>query len=69
MQIIENWKSAWRWISVWALFTLSCLPIVWASLPPDLKTEVPDGWAKWIMMLVALGGLAGRFVDQKGKEQ
>ncbi len=68
LKLIENWKSAYRWISVWALATLSALPIVWANLPDDLKAEVPQGWAKWIMMLVAFGGLAGRFVDQKGKE-
>jgi hypothetical protein len=68
LTLIDNWRNAWRWISVWALVTLSSLPVVWASLPEDLKVAVPDGWAKWIMFLVAIGGLAGRFVDQKGKD-
>lgn len=67
--LIQNWREAWRWFSVQALFALSVLPVVWATLPDELKAEVPDGWAKWVMFAVAIGGLAGRLIDQKGKEQ
>jgi hypothetical protein len=68
-KLIENWRSAWRWFSVQALFVLAALPIVWTSLPEDLKDDIPQGWLKWVMMALAVGGLAGRFVDQKGKDQ
>ena len=66
-KLIENWRSAWRWFSVQALFVLAALPVVWASLPEDLKDDIPQSWLKWVMFGLAIGGLAGRFVDQKGK--
>jgi len=68
-KLIENWKSAWRWFSVQALVVLAALPVIWTTLPDDLKADVPQSWVKWIMMIVAIGGLAGRFVQQTGKDQ
>lgn len=65
MTLIENWKSAWRWFSVQALGALVLLPIVWASIPDDVKHLMPLGWGKWVFFIIAAAGLIGRFVDQK----
>ena len=66
MQMVDNWKAAWRWFSVQALAALVALPVVWASLPEDTKAMMPDGWAKWIMFAIAVGGLVGRLTNQPG---
>lgn len=65
MQLIPDWRSAWRWFSVQALALIIVLPIVWASLPPDVKSLVPSSWNVWIFIIIAFAGLVGRFVDQK----
>jgi ABC-type uncharacterized transport system permease subunit len=64
MTIIPDWRRAWRWFSVQALVVLAALPLVWSTLPADLRAYLPDGWEPYVLLVVAIGGLAGRFVDQ-----
>jgi hypothetical protein len=66
MQLIENWKQAWKLFSVQALALLAALPVVWMSLPEDIKAMVPADWMKWIMVAIAIGGLFGRMIAQPG---
>lgn len=64
LTIIPDWRDAWKWFSVHALVILAALPLVWAGLPSDLKSHLPPSLEVWALCLVALGGLAGRFIDQ-----
>jgi len=64
MHLVENWRQAWRMFSVQALALLAALPVVWMTLPEDLKAMVPQDWTKYIMVAVAIGGLVGRLVAQ-----
>lgn len=67
--LIENWKQAWRMYSVQVLVALAALPFAWAELPEDVKAMVPDHWTKWIMLLIALGGIIGRLKAQPKVEK
>lgn len=64
MNLVENWRSAWRWFSVQALAALAVLPLVWPALPADVRAWVPPEWQPWILVALAIGGIAGRLVDQ-----
>jgi protein-S-isoprenylcysteine O-methyltransferase Ste14 len=64
MTLVENWKQAWRWFSVQALAAVALLPIVWPSLPPQVTSWVPDSWKPWVIVLLAVAGIAGRLIDQ-----
>lgn len=64
MKFIANWRDAWKWFSVQALAAIIALPIVWASLPADLKEYLPSGAEPWILAAMAVAGLLGRIVDQ-----
>jgi protein-S-isoprenylcysteine O-methyltransferase Ste14 len=64
MKLIPNWRDAWRWFSVQALAAIIALPIVWASLPSDIKSFVPDSWDRWVFVAIAAAGLLGRLIDQ-----
>jgi ABC-type uncharacterized transport system permease subunit len=64
MRLVPDWREAWSWFSVQSLAILAALPIVWGMLPADLKAWVPAGWEPYILLAVALGGLAGRLIDQ-----
>ena len=68
MKLIKNARRCWRYFSVQALTILAALPLVWINLPPDVKAKVPDAWETWVFVIVALGGLAGRLIDQGGDE-
>jgi len=64
MHLVPDWRRAWTWFSIQALAILAALPIVWSMLPADLKAYLPDGWEPFVLLAVALGGLAGRLIDQ-----
>jgi len=40
------------------------LPMVWAELPDDIKTQIPANWHPWIVAVIALGGILLRVRDQ-----
>ena len=65
MQMVENWKRAYRWLSVQALAILAVLPLIWPSIPPDVQAWLPETYRPWVLVALALGGIAGRLIDQK----
>jgi hypothetical protein len=67
MNIIPNWRDAWRWFSVQALAAIVALPFVWIALPADAKAYLPDSLEPWVLAVLATGGLVGRMIDQQGK--
>lgn len=64
MKLVANWRDAWRWFSVQAMAAIVALPLVWASLPADVKGYLPDGWEPYLLMVLAVAGIMGRMVDQ-----
>lgn len=65
MKLVEDWKNAWRWFSVQALAAILVIPVVWASLPNDVKGFLPSSWEPWVLTTIAACGILGRIVDQK----
>lgn len=70
MKLIDEWRQAWRFASVWASGVGFSVLTVWAIMPPAVRDVVPD----WIEVIV--GGalfasvLLARVTDQpklKGK--
>jgi hypothetical protein len=40
------------------------LPLVWAALPGDAKSFLPDGAEPWVLAALAVAGIMGRLIDQ-----
>ncbi len=68
MKMVEDWKSAWRWFSVQALTIIAAIPLVWPMIPPDVQAWLPEQYRPYVILALALGGIVGRVVDQKGGE-
>jgi protein-S-isoprenylcysteine O-methyltransferase Ste14 len=64
MKLVDNWKQAWRWFSIQALALVALLPVVWPQLPPQVTAWVPEAWRPWVVVIIAIGGIAGRLIDQ-----
>lgn len=64
MKFVPDWRSAWRWFSVQALAIVAILPLVWAGIPSDAKSWVPESWHIWIFVIIGAGGIIGRLIDQ-----
>ncbi len=65
MQIVENWRSAWRWYSVNCPAMAVALLSTWTALPAEMQaTFTPDELKVSAISLIVLG-IGGRFIDQK----
>lgn len=64
MRLVSNWRSFWRWHSVWIAGLIAALPAAWGAMPPDLKSHVPDSWMPWVAGLMFVAFMIGRLRDQ-----
>lgn len=67
MKLVENWKDAWKWLSV----HFASLLIIWTMTSPEDQAVLLSllGWApETVTRLLAVATLAGRLVGQTKKE-
>lgn len=56
MTLIENWRSAWRMLSVQVAALLALVAAAYDYLPV-LQTYLPEGWIKYAALLVIVARL------------
>ena len=64
MKLVNNWKTAYRMLSVQVLAVLTAVPVVWAQLPEESQALIPEEYRGYVLGFVALCGIAARLVDQ-----
>lgn len=69
-KLIEDWRQAWKFYSVWALAVLVALPDLYNALLAAglLDADAMPPVAAWSVRIVAIAGLVVRFVNQKKPE-
>lgn len=60
VKLVENWKSAWKWISMQFIV----LAAVWEGLPFEAKAVIPAEAQGWITLVLLLLAAVGRMIDQ-----
>lgn len=68
MKLVEDWKCAWRWISVQAMVLAGALQGAWLFIPDDMKSSIPHGIVQGVTIALLVLGVAGRLVDQPKKD-
>jgi hypothetical protein len=68
MRLVANARRSWRWLSMQALTALAAAPLIWASIPADVQAFLPPEWRPWVLTAMAAAGIAGRLIDQGGKD-
>lgn len=69
LQLVEDWKKAWRWFSVNAMLLAGAIQAAWIGTPDDLRAAVPAHLVQWITMALLGLGVAGRVVKQGDEKQ
>lgn len=66
MNLIENWRQAWRYYSVWAFAALAALPDLYNALLAAglMDADAMPPVATWSVRIVAIAGIVLRFVRQ-----
>lgn len=65
MTLIENWKQAWRMVSMHCMTAAGALQGAWLSVPDDMRASVPAGLVQWLTLGLLVLGVAGRLVKQE----
>jgi len=55
IQLVDNWRSAWRWYSVRTAGLITGAAAVWMALPEEVKAAIPE---KYKPLAVLVGGVA-----------
>jgi len=64
MKLVSNWKDSWKMWSMRIFFAITTLPLIWASIPEDLKPALAESQKVWIIVILGLAGMVVRNIDQ-----
>jgi hypothetical protein len=67
-EIVHNWRSAWRFISMRAMAANVAFLGTWAALPDDLKSALPSWLVPTVAVIVLVIGMGGRLIKQEPKQ-
>lgn len=68
MQVVKNWRSAWRWYSVNCPAMAVTLLSAWTALPAEMQSAFSPEELKMSAITLIVLGIGGRFIDQKKGE-
>ncbi len=64
MNLVANWRQAWRMASVQFMAAAGVLQVVWDQNPEAVKAVVPASWVPYITAGLMVAGIVGRIVKQ-----
>lgn len=64
IQIIPEWRRAWRMVSVQCMTLALAIQAAWAELPATMVASLPEGAVRVVTVALLAVGIAGRLIDQ-----
>lgn len=64
IQLVDRWRSAWRWFSTQAMFLAGVIQLAWVAVPDDLKGGISPKLTATLTIVLLVLGIVGRLVDQ-----
>lgn len=64
MKLIDEWKHAWKFLSVQLSAMAAAIPVIYINLPDDFRSSIPHRWVLIATSVTAGCALVGRFVSQ-----
>lgn len=65
MKLVDDWKKAWKWLSVQLPALNLAFLGTWALLPEKFQEALPMPWVIGIAVALIVCGMVGRLVKQK----
>ncbi len=69
MKLIDNWRKAYRMLSIQAMAFATAIQGAWMFIPEDMKASIPPTVVQWVTMGLLAFGIVGRLVDQPKVKQ
>jgi hypothetical protein len=67
LELVDDAKQAWRWLSMQAMTAALAVQGAWAMLPDDMRATVPAQYVQWLTFGLLGLGIVGRLVKQEPK--
>lgn len=64
MKLIDNWRKAWRFLSMQLLALALVLQTAWETLPADALAVIPADWRGYITLGLIVLAMVGRLIQQ-----
>lgn len=65
MKLVDDWKSAWKWLSVQFVAAAGSVQLAVLAFPDTLRQYLPDRITHLVAVLLLGAAVLGRLVDQK----
>ncbi|MDI3149368.1 hypothetical protein [Serratia nevei] len=69
MKLIDDWAKAWKYFSVQCFALAGAISAGWGMYGDVIKQYIPAQYMPWIICVVAIAGIVGRFVDQPSTDK
>jgi hypothetical protein len=64
-QLVDDWRGAWRWVSVQVLALQGAAAAAWLAVPEEMRAAVPADWLAYAAVALTLIGIPGRMIKQR----
>lgn len=65
IHLVDDWKNAWKWISMNCMVIAAALQGAWIYIPEDLRDNVPPDVINLLTVSLLAMGVLGRLVKQE----
>jgi hypothetical protein len=63
-ELVEDWRNAWRWLSVNCMVLAGAIQGSWLFVPEDMKASIPPHITSGVTVILLVIGVAGRLKKQ-----
>lgn len=64
MRLVDNWRKAYKMLSVQAMTVAAAIQGAWVYIPDDMKSHIPSGLVTGLTVGLLALGVIGRLVAQ-----
>jgi hypothetical protein len=64
LNLVEDWKDAWKWISVNCMVLAGAIQGAWLYIPEDMKQSLPPHLVTGVTIALLFIGVGGRLTKQ-----
>lgn len=62
--LIDDWRRAWRFFSLWFMAAAMCVQVAWNSLPVSMKDVLPPDTQRDVTIGLLIAGAMSRVMKQ-----
>lgn len=67
IKLVDDWRQAWRWISINSMTLAGSMQLTWINIPDDLRQGFDPILINYLTVGLLVLGIVGRLVKQGEK--